>query len=317
MSRPLSLLLLASILCARQPDPQALRRVYEQALAKREVAYGLSDARTASAARDLGLYIRQWCDDLAGAKEVLARALAIDERALGESHPQTLADAAELAGVSAPSEAAALWQRVSSTADNEMASKAFAALGDLRESAGDTAGAANFFQLALNREEAVSGKTAPRVAVRLNSLALVSDPSIAIPLLDRALAINRKAWGERYPETAATEVNLCGELLAAGRVAAAVRMGKLALVNLESTLGTEHPRTAAAASTLADALRANKQFASAEKLYRQALAVDEAAYGPQHPETLADVKTLAGFLRDRGRTAEAALLEKRVANGRQ
>ncbi len=298
---------------AIQPDPQALRRLYEGALAKREHVYGLADARTAAAARDLGLYLRKWGKDPEAAREALDKALAIDEKALGGENPQTLADAASLAEASAPGDAESLWRRVSVSPDYALAARAYAALGDMREAAGDRGGAAKLFELALEKEELVNGKMAERVAVRLNSLALVSDPPVAVSLLERALAINRQALGENHPETATTEVNLSGELLAVGRVGESVKLGQLALANFEATLGPQHPRTAAAASTLADALRASKNPANAEKLYRQALAIDEAAYGPNHPETLGNMKTLATFLRERGRLSEAEQLERRLS----
>lgn len=298
-------------LIAFQPDPAMLRRLYEEGLAKREHEYGVQDPRTAGAARDLGLFLREWTDP-ASAHAPLAQALEIDQRALGPADPQTLADAANLASVSPPDEADRLWTRATQSPDAALAAKALAALGDLRESAGDKRGAAEFYRGALAKEEAASGKSGARVAVRLNALALVADPPDAIPLLQRALAINRRAWGERHPETATTEVNLSGELLATGHIAEAVRIGRLALGNFEATLGRDHPRTAAAASTLADALRASKDNGGAEKLYRRALAIDERAYGPAHPETLGDVRNLADFLRETGRHKEAAELETRL-----
>jgi tetratricopeptide (TPR) repeat protein len=298
-------------LLAFQPDPQMLRRLYEEGLAKRERDYGSADVRTAGAARDLGLYLREWGGDPAGARQALARALAIDEKTLGAMNSQTLADAADLASLSPPSEAEALWERAAAARDSALAARAFSALGELREAAGDWPGATGFYRQSLAMEEAAGGKMAARVAVRLNALALVEDPPAAVPLLERALAIDRRAWGEKHPETATTEVNLSGELLAAGRVADAVHVSTLALAGFEATLGPGHPRTAAAASTLADALRAKEDRAGAEKLYRRALEIDEMAYGPGHRETLADVKNLAEFLRETGRAGEAAALENR------
>ena len=35
--------------------------------------------------------------------------------------------------------------------------------------------------------------------------------------------------------------------------------------------------------------------------------------GREHPETMADIKNLAEFLREIGKTAEATVLEKRLA----
>src|SRR6266704_2279906 len=154
MCRGIILQLLATLaLRAFQPDPQTLRRLYEEGLAKRELEYGSTDTRTAGAARDLGLYLREWGDDPAGARQALARALAIDEKTLGAMNPQTLADAADLAGLSAPFEAEPLWKRAAGGADNALAARAFSALGEIREAAGDRSGAAVYYRKALVREE--------------------------------------------------------------------------------------------------------------------------------------------------------------------
>lgn len=300
----------ALVALALQPDPAMLRRLYEEALARRKQEYGASDTRTARAASDLGLFLREH-GDRQGAQQALALALAIDEKARGAAATETLADAENLAEVSPPAEAEPLWTRAAQNREPAAAARALAALGELREAAGDRAGAAAFYRRALAKEETVAGKSAPHVAVRLNALALVVDPRQGIPLLERALAINRRAWGEQHPETATTETNLSGLLLAAGRADEAVRMGRAALAAFEATLGGDHPRTAAAASNLADALRAKGTRIEAVRLYRRALAIDERAYGSQSAETLNDARNLAGFLREIGRTREAAELERR------
>ncbi|MDE3194823.1 MAG: tetratricopeptide repeat protein [Acidobacteriota bacterium] len=302
---PLGLLLVFAF----QPDTSMLRTLYEEKAVRVERQYGPNDAHTADAWRDLGLFLRQWATP-ADARDALRKVLAIDEA--GAATALTLADAANLARVSPPPDAQPLWTRVTESQDPSLVSEAFAALGDMRDDAGDKAGAADFYRKALDREQANSGPDSAKVAVRLNSLALVLGPREAVPLLQRALGIDRRVWGEKHPETATTEVNLSGELQASGRFTEAVQIGVAALANFEATLGDNHPRTAAAASTLADGYRALKQNARAEKLYRQALAIDERAYGPSHPETLDDVRNLVEFLRDTGRAAEAKELETRL-----
>ena len=89
---------------ALQPDPAMLRQIYEDALARREKQFGVTDIRTARAASDLGLFLREQ-GDRAGAHTALATAVRVDEKALGATAPTTLADAADLASVSAPAEA--------------------------------------------------------------------------------------------------------------------------------------------------------------------------------------------------------------------
>ena len=87
-----------------------LRHLYEDALEQRRKEYGVSDSRTAQAARDLGLFLSRQ-NDQPGARLALAEALQIDERSLGATAAQTPADAADLASVSPPAEAEPLWQR--------------------------------------------------------------------------------------------------------------------------------------------------------------------------------------------------------------
>ena len=290
------------LLFALQPDTGSIRRLFEQNLAQQEKQYGAGDARTSGAARDLGLFLKNE-GDVDGARAALAKAVRAAHQ---------LADMAELAALSEPGPAEPLWTTVAAGADPALASRALAALGELREARQDAAGAAAFYRRALAKEEAAHGKDSAGVALRLNALGVLLDPKEGIPMLERALAIDRKQLGERHPETSVVEANLAGVLLDAGRTAEAFKLAAAAVAGLESTMGPSHPRVASALSILALCWRAKGDNARAEKLYRRALTIDEAAYGPMHPDTRNDVKNLAEFLRDTGRPAEAAALEKRL-----
>jgi len=202
--------------------------------------------------------------------------------------------------------------------------RGFAALGQSRETAGDQAGAANFYRQALVKEEAAFGKAATttdkaEVAILLGGLAQVFaqvvDPPEGIATLRRALAIDRTVLGARHPETATVEANLAGVLLDANEVDESVRLITEAISILEETMGEDHPRVAISSTILAFGLRAKGDYARSERNYRRALAIDERIYGPRNAQTLNDVKNLAEFLRERGKIPEAAVLEKRMANG--
>src|ERR1035437_2261549 len=80
---------------AFQPETTMLRRVYEENLARRQRDYGAGDARTAQAARDLGLFLNSG-GDTASARRALAEAVRIDDKALGRTAAQTLEDVAAL-----------------------------------------------------------------------------------------------------------------------------------------------------------------------------------------------------------------------------
>lgn len=307
--------MLVSVLVALilQPSPAMLRRLFEEALVRRKAEYGDSHVRTAQAARDVGLFLSKQGDQ-PGARAALAEAVRIDEKALGPKHPQTLADVAELASLSAASQAEPLWQRAAGSPNAEVSSRALAALAGLRENSGDRAGAAVFYRQALAKEEAASGRESARVAVRLNALARVVDLPEGIALLERALAINRGRLGPRHLETATINANLAGLLLQAGRTDEAARFSRDAISIFEENPDANDPRTAVAVTLLAHALRANGDTAGAERMYRRALSINERAYGPRHAQARSDARTLAGFLREIGKDREAAELEKRLLN---
>ncbi len=306
-----SYLMIAGILAAfaLQPDPAAMRRLFEQELEQRRKEYGAADARTAQAARDLGQFLSR-NGGASDARPALAEAVRIDEQAFGPGAAQTAADVAELANVSPPAEAERLWQRAAASPSAAVAARALAALGESHAAAGDGSGAAAYFRRALAQQEAADGKQSARVAIVLSALAQMVEPRDGIPLLERALAINRRALDARHPETATTEANLAGMLLHAGRAGENVALSGDALSVFEQTLGADHPSTAQAAVILAWGLRSKGDKPGAERYYRRALAIDGRAYGPQHPQTLSDARTLAAFLRVIGKAQEADALEK-------
>jgi Tfp pilus assembly protein PilF len=310
-------------LLAWQPDPAMLGQLYREALERKRQEYGASDARTVQAARDLGLFLSKQ-GAAAGAQQVLAEVVRLDETRFGADAKQTLADVAALANVSTPRQAEPLWLRAAKSPEPKVAARAFAALGQWRETAGDQAGAARYYRQALANEEAAlrQAATTPEkadLAILLSGVAQVLgqtvDPVEGTAVLRRALAINRSLLGARHPETATIEANLAGVLLDANAVEESVRLITEAISILEETMGEDHPRVAISATILASGLRAKGDFASAEQNYRRAVAIDERAYGPKHSQTLNDVRTLAEFLRERGKIQQAAALERRLASG--
>ena len=270
-----------------------LRGVFEEALSRRQAQFGVFDARTALAARDLGMFLGRQGEN-SDARNVLDQVVRIDEKVFGRDAPQTLGDVAELAAVSSSGQAGPLWKRASASPNAATAARAFAELARLRALEGDRAGAATYYRKALARDEPKDGEAA---ALHLNALAKLTGAAEAIPLLERALGIDRRILGARHAETATTEANLAGLLADTPRNEEAIRLASDALAVFRQTVGPDHPRTAVAASILGYAFEVKGDRARAEQMYRLALAIDERAYGAKHAQTLNDSRVLNEFLK--------------------
>ena len=190
----------ASVALAFQPDPIALRKLFEDALSRRQQAYGDTDARTAQAARDLGLFLCRSADK-ASARRAMASAVRLDEKSLGPNAPQTLEDIATLASVSPRAEAEPLLRRAAESPDPTIAGPALTSLAAMRKAAGDSASAAALLRRAVEKAEVVDGKDSVTVALILNVLAQVVPAKEALPLLQRALAIEEQQLGAQNPQT--------------------------------------------------------------------------------------------------------------------
>jgi hypothetical protein len=304
--------LTAALLLAAQLDPGALIPLYRQALAEREREAGSDHPKVARSASDLGLYLRN-----SGYREVaaihLARALKIDEAAFGPSHPTTAEDMENLASVSSPESALALYRSAAECSDAAISARNWAKVGTAMESKGDLAATTDAYRKALVQEEKARGRNHEKVAVRLNDLAQTLEPRAAEPLIRRALAIEAKALGPNHPAIGVTWNNLANTLLALRRVAEAETAARNSLRILENALGPDQPRVATAAGNLADVLRAKRDLAGARQLYTRALNIDERAYGPEHPEVAADLEKLADLLLEMGERKQAERLRARAA----
>ena len=201
---------------AFQPDTAMLRRIYEEALSRRQREYGSADARTAQAARDLGLFLYSAADK-PSARRAMTDAVRIDEKAFGAAAPETLEDVATLASVSLPAEVEPLLRRAMESPDATVAGPALTSLAELRKAAGDRAGAAALFRKALEKAEIVDGKDGSTVALVLNMLALVVEPKEGVLLLSRALAIDKAALGPSHPQTLRDVRKLASLLRETGR----------------------------------------------------------------------------------------------------
>jgi tetratricopeptide (TPR) repeat protein len=302
-----------SIGLVAQLDPGALVPLYRQALVEKEKQFGADDGSVARSASDLGLYLRN-----IGRREealpYLARAVEIDTKTVGPGDPILASDLENLASIAAPDEALELHRKAAACKDAAISARNLGKMGDLLAAKGDRKAAEQAYRQALAREEAASGPTHPRIAVRLNDLAQVLQPRAAEPIVRRAFAIESKTLGLQNPATAITMNNLANVLLGLRKLAEAESLARQSLNTLEAALGPDHPRVAVSASNLAAILREKPDLPGARREYTRALAIDEATYGANHPEVAVDLENLAEVYNAMGKQNEAKRLLDRAAS---
>jgi CHAT domain-containing protein/Tfp pilus assembly protein PilF len=129
--------------------------------------------------------------------------------------------------------------------------------------------------------------------------------SEAIPIAQRALAIQEKALGADHPDVATALTKLAWLYERQGRYDNAEPLYKRALAIRESALGPDDPHVAEALDSLAHIYKRQGQYNSAEPLYARALATLEKSFGPNDPWVATAMNNLADLYFDQGRYSEA------------
>ncbi len=219
-------------------------------------AFKVAKEQTAVLLNQLGVYL-QVLARYAEAKELLERALAIDEASFGSDHPRVAIRVNNLA----------------------------LALQDL----GDLAQARKLFERALAIDEASFGSDHHRVAIDVNNLALalqdLGDLAQARKLFERALAIDEASFGSDHPSVSIDVNNLASVLQDLGDLAQARKLFERALAIDEAFFGSDHPRVAIRVNNLAGVLKDLGDLAQARKLFERALAICRKFLGDDHPNT--------------------------------
>jgi tetratricopeptide (TPR) repeat protein/predicted Ser/Thr protein kinase len=193
------------------------------------------------------------------------KALAIQERVLGEVHPHV--------AVSLNS------------------------LGTVRHKKGEHAVAVELYARALAIREEVFGPDHPHVAGSLNNLANAyrdtGQVERALQLQLRGLGIMEKTLGAEHPRIAALLNNL-GELHRVQQQYDEARgYYERALAMMEKSLGATHRDLAVPLFNLGLVHAAKGEGELALALHRRALAIREQALGPEHPDVAASLQAIA------------------------
>lgn len=164
--------------------------------------------------------------------------------------------------------------------------------------------------------EAAAGADDPLTAGKLHNLAVLyvqyGEYSRAVPLFLRALAIYESRTTPDLFVVAATLTQLAGGYRIQGDFDRAELHCRRALEIYESLLEPDHIEIATACNNLALLYWTMARYEEAETLYLRALAINEIGRGKEHPETANVVLGLARVRWSQGHVADADLLFRRA-----
>jgi tetratricopeptide (TPR) repeat protein len=165
------------------------------------------------------------------------------------------------------------------------------------------------YERALEIDRRVLGDDHPKVAYRLQNLAIVAqnmgDLREAESLYRDALQREERAYGERHPETAVTKGNYGLLLQREDRLTEAEPLLRDAVSIQLSLYGPEHYKVGYARVSLAMLLHDKGNLPDSETQFRQALAIYDKALPPNHLYRAALLMHFARLLVDRGKSSEA------------
>jgi len=134
----------------------------------------------------------------------------------------------------------------------------------------------------------------------------------AEPLLQRALALAQRVWGEMHPQTAASLSALASLSERQGKYAQAEQLYDRALAIRENYVGSEQAETASSLNQLALLYAREGKYAEAEPLLERALSLREKLLGAMHPATATSLNTLAYLYEQQGKYEQAEPLYRRA-----
>jgi tetratricopeptide (TPR) repeat protein len=259
------------------------------------------------------------------AELLLARALAIRERASGATDPSVARNLNDLGKVYVDQcrydEAEPLLARALTICENAPAPDPLDRANILNnlavicreQSRYDEA--ERLYRRALEILERGVGEDHPEFGRTLNNLAGVyveRDDLEAEKVLSRALAVKEKTLGNDHPNVAYTVENLAVVKRNLGHLSESEALHLRALAIREKALGAEHPEVGLSLHGLGNVCRDQARYDEAEALHKRALAIWERTMGPGHPHVAHGFNALALVYREQGRYEQTETLHARA-----
>jgi tetratricopeptide (TPR) repeat protein len=283
-------------------------------------ALGVAPAAAAKLLNQAGqyLYLR---GEYFRAKDVLARSMALCDRAYGPNNPRRAAVAnnlgralrrlGDLRAAREQFQAAMAVDQASYGHAHPHVAEAANNYGICLQMSGDVESARRQFEWALSVCEPRLGRDHPKVAALVNNLGYalkgLGEYDAALDHFARALSITESTYGVHHPTVAHINSNLGIALRLRGEPRAAKSCFERAVVAVEHALGPSHPELARHLTLLGLHLQEEEgDLEAALKLFERASAIEERAFGPSHVTLLARLNYLGRCLKAMGRVDESA-----------
>jgi len=231
----------------------------------------------------------QTLGEFAKEKPQMEKAYALDVKALGPNHAETLAILMQIAWV--------------------------------QMNLGQTAEGIRIGEDALRRTEAAFGPNAPEtLEACLNLTAILHDAGKMAEgeiVGRRAVEGLRQQLGAGNPKTVEALNNLGSIYWSEGKTAEAEAIDVECVAAMSRLLGRENPETLSAMNNLASVYWSEDKLKEAQQLNQEVLEIRLRVLGPDHPETIRSMHNLATCYRDEAEFVRARELQQKVLAARQ
>ena len=215
--------------------------------------------------------------DYSKALEFFKKALTIQEKILGEYHPDT--------------------------------ANSYNNIGLIYRNMGKYSKALEFYTKALDIYEKVLGKNHPSTAVGYNNIGYLysdtGDYSKALEFLTKALHIKEKVLGKDHPDIANSYNNVGNVYGYIGDYPKALEFLTKALNIREKVLGKDHPDTAISYNNIGSVYNDMGDYPKALEFYAKALSIREKILGKDHPDTADSYNDIGSIYSDTGDYSKA------------
>jgi serine/threonine protein kinase/tetratricopeptide (TPR) repeat protein len=140
----------------------------------------------------------------------------------------------------------------------------------------------------------------------------IHERKLALPHLERAIALRRTHLGPDNPDTIGTMLSLANVYTWLGRHPEAITLRQQFLENRKAKFGPDHPETLGSLAALAGAYSYAGQWDTSVRLWEQLLEKHRVLFGPTRPATLGIMHNLAINYKDLNRLPEAIALYEEI-----